>query len=97
MTLEMARFLRADNCWIKTLTTLAGVQCNVSAGNLVVIFGGRVNLTTLGLDGDVNQPATVVLRSGNTTFLTPPPISFGRGSIEESRCFRAGLASGLLP
>lgn len=68
MSLETARFLRADNRWVKSINQLAGVTCQIISGSPIIDFVGSVDLTTLGLEGGPNDPSTVILKSGDTIF-----------------------------
>ncbi len=58
--------LRADATWIKSVTAIAGATATVTSGSPIITISGSPGLLALGLDGDINQPATVCLKNGNT-------------------------------
>ncbi|MEN3332667.1 MAG: hypothetical protein V7641_2032 [Blastocatellia bacterium] len=65
LTLEMLRYLRCDNTWVKASMhrPQLGVTCSVLA-NGVITFQGAIKLDTLGLQVDPNPPANIIIKKG---------------------------------
>jgi hypothetical protein len=65
LTLEMLRYLRCDNTWVKASMhrPQSGVTCSVLA-NGVITFQGAIKLNTLALSVDANAPANIIVKKG---------------------------------
>jgi hypothetical protein len=68
LTLEMLRYLRCDNTWVKEsmYRPQSGVTCTVGGlGNRVITFQGAIELNSLGLSVDEHMPANVIIKNGD--------------------------------
>jgi hypothetical protein len=68
LTLEMLRYLRCDNAWVKEsmYRRQSGVTCTVGGvGNRIITFQGAIDLRSLALIVDENVPANVIIKKGD--------------------------------
>jgi len=68
LTLELLRYLRCDNTWVKASMYLpqSGVTCTVGGvDNRIITFQGAIDLHSLDLNVDENMPANVIIKNGD--------------------------------